>query len=126
MYIRNLDIRMICLVREEEIISGNIKLRPDLIENAFPSIWLELKQNHKQNILIGGFYREWSNEGLLSLDKQLEAIKLFTKQIETADNEHKKINVVGDANLCSSKWNEEGFKLKTVAEEIQGTLACVV
>ena len=35
----------------------------------------------------------------------------------------KKIVIIGDVNLCSFKWNDSDFKLKTIAEEIKGTLA---
>ena len=79
---------------------------------TFPSIWLELKQQHKRNILVCGFYREWSNDGLLNVEDQLKAIKELTTQIEAADNE-KKFVILGDANLFSSKWNDSDFKLKT-------------
>ena len=30
---------------------------------------------------------------------------------------------MGDANVCSSKWDESNFKLKNIAEEIKSTLA---
>ena len=33
-----------------------------------------------------GLYREWSNDGLLSMEEQLEAIKIMAKQIEAAVN----------------------------------------
>ena len=58
---------MICLMREEEIIKSNISVRHDLMNKNFPSIWLEIKQNHRQNLLLCGCYREWSNEGLLNI-----------------------------------------------------------
>ena len=66
----------------------------------FPSVWVELSQ---QNILICGFYREWSSEGLLTIEEQLTAIKNLTKQIENAGNEHKQIIMFWDANLCSNQ-----------------------
>ena len=78
----------------------------------FPSIWLEIKQNHRQNLLLCGCYREWSNEGLLNVEEQLTAIKYLTSQFEQADSEQKKIIVLGDVNLCSAKWNDSDFKLK--------------
>ena len=43
--------------------------------------------------------------------------------MEKVDNEHKQIIVMGDANLCSTSWNEKDFKLKKVAQELRGTLA---
>ena len=30
---------------------------------------------------------------------------------------------MGDVNMCSTKWKNEDFKLKTVAQELIGTLA---
>ena len=57
------------------------------------------------------------------MEKQLDAITILTKQFEQADSENKKIIVLGDANLCSTKWNDHDFKLKIVAEEIKSTLA---
>ena len=71
------------------MINESISLRQDLMNNSFPSIWLELHQQHKQNILICGFYREWSNDGLLNVEEQLKGIKILTAQIEAADKEGK-------------------------------------
>ena len=39
----------------------------------FPSIWLETTNELKQNRLVCGFYREWSNNGLLTSEDQLKA-----------------------------------------------------
>ena len=72
----------------------------------FPSIWLEATNEQNQTRLICGFYREWSNGGLLTIDDQLKAIKILTSQIETADSEKKPIRVMGDANVCSTKWKK--------------------
>ena len=35
----------------------------------------------------------------------------------------KNIVVMGDANVCSTKWNEANFKLKAIAEEIKGVVS---
>ena len=112
--------RMICLFKTK-VNSTQIKLREDLMSNSFPSIWLETTNEQNQSRLICGFYREWSNEGLLSTEAQVAAIKILTNQIENADLEKKSIIVMGDANVCASKWNESNFKHKNVAEEIKGS-----
>ena len=52
---------------------------------------------------------------------QVAAIKILTNQIENADLEKKSIIVMGDSNVCASKWNESNFKHKNVAEEIKGS-----
>ena len=48
---------IICLTKEEEVNSSNIKLRLDLMSDKFPSIWLEVLQDHNKNILVCGLYR---------------------------------------------------------------------
>ena len=53
-----------CLISE---ILDTIKLRTDLMNPKFPSIWLEEKREFEKNLLIGGFYREWSHDGIKNL-----------------------------------------------------------
>ena len=38
--------------------------------------------------------------------------------MEVADRENKTIIMLGDMNICADKWNNEDFKLKRIAEEI--------
>ena len=71
---QNEKTRMICLIKEQELANDTIFIREDLMNERIPSIWLEIKQEHKQNIIVCGFYREWSNDGLLSIEEQLVAI----------------------------------------------------
>ena len=42
---------------------AQIKVRTDLMDSKFPSIWCEEVCEYEKNLLIGGFYREWSHEG---------------------------------------------------------------
>ena len=58
----------VCVFKEE--LSSEIKVREDLMSNEFPSIWLEVKQNTGKNLLVGGYYREWSKNGKKS-EKEL-------------------------------------------------------
>ena len=53
---------------------------------------------------------------------QVAAMKNFTRQIELATNERKPIIMLGDMNMCSTKWNDEDFTWKNIAENLQGTL----
>ena len=53
--------RMVCLIAES---AENIKVREDLMSKDFPSIWCEVQYETEKNILICGFYREWSHEGV--------------------------------------------------------------
>ena len=101
----------------------NIQVREDLMSNEFPSIWCEEKRENGKNVLICGFYREWSSEGIRSAEAQRKSVSLFTKQIELASKENKSVIILGDANLCALKWEYPEFGLHIIAGEILGTLA---
>ena len=42
-----------------------------------------------QKILVGGYYREWSNDGKLNSEEQLTSLKILTSQMEKADGKNK-------------------------------------
>ena len=46
----------------------------------------------------------------------------FTSQIEKASEKPCQIIILGDANLCSIKWNDPGFVNKNVAEVLKNML----
>ena len=93
-------IRIIALVKEN--ITGQIKIRRDLMSNTFPSIWLELNNQIQKNILIAGFYRQWSSETCNKAEAELQGMDIFTDQIELAFNKVKNTIIMRDANLCAN------------------------
>ena len=75
------------------------------MSSEFPSIWVEYKNENSKNVLICGLYREWTKNGDVTQEKQLQSIQILTAQLEAAANEEKEIIVLGDINLCSNnKW----------------------
>ena len=86
--------------------------------DSFPSIWIELENETKGNTLIGGFYRQWSHDGLSNGNAQQTGIEVFTNQIETSYGEGKKIINMGDAILCARKWKEPKFLHKNVSNQL--------
>ena len=52
-----------------------IKIREDLMSPSFPSIWIEEDIDNGKNLIIGGFYREWSTDGTVSTVNQTKAIE---------------------------------------------------
>ena len=70
--------------------------------------------------MIGGFYRQWSDGGKLTVPEQITQINLFCDQINTATaaTPISKLVVVGDANLCADKWKEDNFDRKSVAQPL--------
>ena len=91
--------------------------------HEFPSIWCELRKANEKNILMCGFYREWTSEGIRSAEAQRKSISLFTNQIEKASNEYKSVSILGDANLCALRWEYPEFGHHVIAGEILGILA---
>ena len=116
----NSPTRIICLVDKK--LASRALIRQDLTSADFPSIWLELENTNQKNMIIGGFYREWSPGGVKSIEAQVEAMRVFTNQIEQAAAENKNIIILGDANLCSIKWNSPNFLHKKISDELQDTL----
>ena len=58
----NNNTRIQCLVKEN--IANFTKVRSDLMNEEFPSIWIDYKQDQgKKSTLIAGFYRVWTQEG---------------------------------------------------------------
>jgi hypothetical protein len=112
--------RIICLIDEE--LQNMTKIRMDLTSVGFPSLWVEFENPTGKNVVCGGFYREWAPRGNKAVQAQVEAIQLFTNQIETAASEGKTMVVLGDANLCCERWSSPMFQYKRVAEELQDTL----
>ena len=54
-------IRIITLVSEK--FAEEVILREDLMNEDYPSIWLQVKNSNKKDILLCGQYREWDHEG---------------------------------------------------------------
>ena len=82
--------------------NDEIKIRTDLMDSNFPSIWCEETRVNEKNLLICGFYREWCSEGVRSIKSQVESLRIFNTQLERSASENKNVVVQGDANfvLC--------------------------
>ena len=117
----NETIRVVCLVKVD--MKDQIRLREDLMSPDFPSIWLEMTRNNEKGCIISGFYREWTRNGIRSEEEQLKSMEVFTKQMEQASMENKNMILMGDANICTLKWDEDNFRQKNIAMEIKSSLA---
>ena len=84
---------------------------------------LELKENNVKSTLFAGFYREWSHNGLKSKEIQIKGISVFAAQIELATR-RKTTNVIiiGDANLCTEKWDNAKLLHKKVSTILRNAL----
>jgi len=90
-------IRIIGLIEEE--MRNITKVRTDLMTKEFPSIWFEITRSKQKNLLICGFYREWTRNGNNSENEQLVRLKILINQMEQATNEKKNCHT---ARRCKS------------------------
>ena len=86
-----------------------IKLREDLMSTSFPSIWIEEEIKNNKNIIIGGFYREWSTDGIVSAANQFKAVKSFATQLEAATRENKAVINIYIHSRLSRSFTARGF-----------------
>ena len=111
------QVRVVALVKEDLCL--NLKLREDLMNTAFPSIWLEIQDTFKSPTLIGGFYRQWSNGTKLTIPEQVEEIEIFCDQICRANSQTNcKLVITGDANLCADSWEEDDYDRKSTSQPL--------
>jgi hypothetical protein len=64
-------IRIIGLVEEDTF--KYTKIREDLMSTEFPTIWLEIIRTNYKNLLVCGFYREWTRND----DSKVGRLTLF-------------------------------------------------
>jgi hypothetical protein len=93
------------------------------MSTKFPAIWTEINREHQKNLLICGFYREWNRDGLKNETYQLNRLKQFSEQIQTATLANKVLVIISDANLCSQQWENKNNTNLNVAVELRGILA---
>ena len=86
------------------------KVRNDLMDGTFSSVWIEAGLPHKKKILIANVYREWGylrqTDPLKSRDlaEQLNRWIIFLDQWERALCEGKEVLVTGDVNIDQMNW----------------------
>ena len=109
-------VRVMALIREDT--SKEVKVREDLMSEKFPSIWIEAEKG----LLVCGFYREWTRNGIKSEEEQLRNLETLKGQMERATEERKEIIMMGDGNICANKWNDPQYKNHRVASELKSRL----
>ena len=87
----------------------NCKVRNDLMNDKFSSIWLELGKPRQRKILVCIVYREWQylnqpDKSSLNIAAQLDRWEGFLDQWESAISTGAEICVLGDVNLNFLNW----------------------
>ena len=102
------------------------KLRPDLMDQQFSSIWLEIGLERQKSILLGNIYREWQylnqNDKIsLTVNAQLERFETFIDKWARAIRTSSECHVLGDMNLNFLEYNKpniphnsQSYKLRSL------------
>ena len=101
---------------------SEMKIRNDLMSENFPSIRLESERENRGNLIIGGFYREWTRHKENSNEAQMKNLSVLTQQIAEATRTLKTTILLGEANLCMYKCEEAIYPHKELGNEIISTL----
>jgi hypothetical protein len=81
------------------------------MSTEFSTIWLEIIRTNYKNLLVWGFYQEWTKNDDSTEAGQSQRMKILIDQMERTAKENKSIIMMGDANLCAQKWDERLFNL---------------
>jgi hypothetical protein len=119
----NEKVRVMGMIKNQLCIE--MKVREDLMSTEFPSIWIEIERKNVKNILICGFYREWTrtSTGSRTDREQIENLQVLTEQMTRAKEESKEVLMMGDANLDSLKWESSEYRHYKIAIEMRSSLA---
>ena len=99
-----------------------MKVRPLARENSdLPSVSCEIGVGREKKTRVNFFYREWTSgvSGLGDNSSQVERLKRQISHWKTLHAGGRDTIVLGDANLCALKWEEENFQYKELALQIQ-------
>ena len=71
------------------------KVRQDLMSTNFPSIWVEANETGQKLVIICGFYRVWTIDGIKSTAEQLKNLEMLNQQITKGTEQAKKCDHAG-------------------------------
>ena len=105
-----LEVSRVALYVHKDMIKP--KLRTDLMNNSYSSIWIELGLPRQKRFLVCMNYREWQYLGQAdrtsnSIEAQLTRWNQFLTQWEAALATNLECHVMGDINLNFLLWNRD-------------------
>ena len=107
-----LNVSRVCVYLHNSMVG---KVRHDLMDDTFSSIWLEVGLPNKRKILICNAYREWGYmrqaepSKSRDLSEQINRWEIFLRQWERALDEEKEVIVTGDLNVNHLEWTKDNL-----------------
>ena len=106
----------------------NVKVKNDLMNDQFSSVWLELGKPRQRKILVCIAYREWQHlnqpdNSSRSIPAQLERWTSFLDQWEMAISTGAEICILGDLNLNFLKWFDDTISTSSHTYKLRSLVA---
>ena len=100
------------------------KIRNDLMNDTFSSIWLEVNLPRRKKFLVCHAYREWQylhqgNKDSKSIDSQHVRWKQFLTQWENGLKTDLECLVVGDLNIDHTKWTKDDLPSNSITSKLK-------
>ena len=110
--------RMLVYAKEELKVSEK-QLEASLTD--LPILTFEIGLGLERKTLVNFFYREFTSgvTGLKTEQDQLERLTRMTNHWRSLTSSNKDVICLGDANLCTKKWNDSSYQFKEQAEMVQ-------
>ena len=89
-----------------------------------PTITLDIGLGKATKTTVHFYYREWKNgvTGESDTSSQLHHIRQHISQWREIVHSGRNFIALGDANMCALSWNEQNFRYKELADEVQNFL----
>ena len=100
------------------------KVRHDLMNDKFSSIWLEVSLPRQKKFLVCHAYRDWQylkqeDDESKSINAQLERWEQFLDQWEAALETDMECIVLGDLNIDHTKWTRKDLDQNCITKKLK-------
>ena len=117
----NLETRRVAVYIHKDM---TVKVREDLMNDTFSSVWLELGKPRQKKILFCALYRDWkylnqTDDSSSTIESQMDRWISFLDQWERAVGSGKEICVMGDINLNFLNWMSPNSNLTSHARRLE-------
>ena len=109
--------RIVMYVKEDV----NVTVTPLAREYSdLPTLTCVIGMGKERKTIVNFFYREWSSgvSGLVGAEAQRERLRRQIQLWRNFQNNSHDVIIMGDANLCALKWEEEGYQHRELADFI--------
>ena len=107
-----------------------VKIRPDLMCDKYPSIWMEVGLPRHKKFLVGQTYREWQlpnqpDRSSLTVPEQLNRWTIFLNQWEKALDSGLEVHLLGDLNINHCNWTDTNLPASNQTSKLHSLISAL-